>query len=130
MSNEEKKCGCNHEHNNENCNYEHNHENCNHEHNHGENDCCCHHDEELDIVTLVDDQNVEHDFYHLDTIEHKEKYYVVLQPSEKIEGIEEDEVLIYLLNTEGDEDELVPIEDENLLNEVFDEWVKNMEEDK
>ena len=86
--------------------------------------------EEPDIITLVDQMGNDVDFYHVATIDYKEKWYVFLQPVEPIDGIAEDEVLIYELGMdENGDDKFIPIEDEALLDAVFNEYLKEAEED-
>ena len=75
-------------------------------------------DEDDDIITLYNEErDVDEDFYHLATLDVDDKWFVVLKPVEKLPDIEEDEVLIYV----------VAIEDEDLLQKVFDEFMKEME---
>ena len=87
-------------------------------------------EEECDIITLVDMDGKDVDFYHVATIDYKDKWYIFLQPVELIDGIAEDEVIIYELGVDEDgDDKFIPIEDENLLNEVFNEYLKEAEEE-
>lgn len=87
-------------------------------------------EEELDIITLVDMDGNDVDFYHVATIDYKDKWYIFLQPVEPIDGIAEDEVIIYELGVDEDgDDKFIPIEDETLLNEVFAEYLKEAEEE-
>ncbi len=65
------------------------------------------------------------DFYHLATVEYNQKYYAVLQPVEALDDVPEDEVLIYeVKEVDADNAELVPIEDESVLQAVFDKFVE------
>lgn len=85
-------------------------------------------EEECDIITLVDKDNKDVDFYHIATIDYKEKWYIFLQPVEPMEDIADDEVIIYELGVDEDgDDKFIPIEDEALLNEVFNEYIKEAE---
>lgn len=85
-------------------------------------------EESDDIITLVDMDGKDVDFYHIATIDYKEKWYIFLQPVEPMEGIAEDEVIIYELGIDEDgDDKFIPIEDEELLNEVFEEYLKEAE---
>ncbi len=87
-------------------------------------------EEECDIITLVDMDGNDVDFYHVATIDYKDKWYIFLQPVEPIDGIAEDEVIIYELGVDEDgDDKFIPIEDEALLNEVFNEYLKEAEEE-
>ncbi len=102
---------------------------CEHEHTHGEHcDCGC---EDEDIVELTTDEGKKLKFYFVGTIEYKGKNYSAFEPAEEIDGIEEDDLIIFELS--GDDEEtadLLPIEDEGLLNEVFEEFCRVLEEDE
>jgi hypothetical protein len=90
-------------------------------------DCGC----EDQIVELTTDDGKKLKFYFVGTIEYKGKNYSAFEPAEAIEGIEEDDLVIFELN--GDDEEtadLLPIEDEALLDEVFEEFCRVLEEDE
>lgn len=88
-------------------------------------------EEECDIITLVDGEGKDVDFYHVATIDYNNEWYVFLQPVEQIEDMEEDEVLIYKLGTDEDgEDTFIPLESEEELNAVFNEYMKEVEADE
>ena len=77
--------------------------------------------EELDdneIIELVDEDGKVINFKLLDVTEYKGEKYTLLLAAEPNEQIAEDEVVIFRLNEA--EETLEPIEDENLLQEVFD----------
>ena len=103
---------------------------CGHEHTHGEHcDCGCDADDE--IVELTTDEGKKLKFYFVGTIEYKGKNYSAFEPAEQIDGIEDDDLIIFELS--GDDEEtadLLPIEDEGLLNEVFEEFCRVLEEDE
>lgn len=82
-----------------------------------------------DIITLYNDEtNEEEDFYHVATIDYKEKWYIFLHPVEPNEEIGEDEVIIYQLDADEEGNDLfTPLESEELLNEVYQEYVKEVE---
>ena len=85
-------------------------------------------DEDDDIITLYNEErDCDEDFYHLATLDVDDKWFVVLKPVEKLPDIEEDEVLIYEVQEGDDGDIFVAIEDEDLLQKVFDEFMKEME---
>lgn len=94
-------------------------------------------DIEKDFEELEDDMIVlyneaadrDEKFYVLDVMEHKGKQYVVMQPAEKLDDIGENELLIYELGDEDDEENfLIPITDEERLQEVFDRFMHMAEE--
>ncbi len=106
----------------------------------GENDCDCNekgHDcdcdccDEEDIVELTTDDGKKLKFYFVGTIEYKGKNYSAFEPAEQIDGIEDDDLVIFELA--GDDEEtadLLPVEDEALLDEVFEEFCRVLEEDE
>ena len=116
MSEKEKKCNCG-------CDE--------HEKDHvcGEDcDCGCDCD---DIVELTTDDGKKLKFYFVGTIEYKGKNYSAFEPAEQIDGIEDDDLVIFELA--GDDEEtadLLPVEDEALLDEVFEEFCRVLEEDE
>lgn len=86
--------------------------------------------EELDedeIIELIDDFGKIIKFKLLDVTEYKGVRYALLLAAEPDEEIAEDEVVIFRVNESGDT--LEPIEDENLLEEVFEFYQKEAEED-
>lgn len=114
MSEKTKKCNCGcHEHEEETCT-------C-----HDECECGC----EDDIVELTMDDGRVFKFYIVGTIEYKGKIYSAFEPAEQIEGIEDDDLVIFELSGDDEETaELLPIDDEALLDEVFEEFCKVLEE--
>ena len=81
--------------------------------------------EDDEIVTLYDDNNEPVDFYEVACVEYKDDYYALLEPGEEMEGLEDGDVLIFKLEEQEDGTDLfMPVEDETLLNEVFDEYLK------
>ncbi len=116
MSDKEKKCTCG-------CD-EHKCDCAEHEH-----DCDC--GLEDDIVELTTEDGKKLKFYFVGTIEYKGKNYSAFEPAEQIDGIEDDDLIIFELS--GDDEEtadLLPVEDEKLLDEVFEEFCRILEEDE
>lgn len=76
------------------------------------------------IVTLKDEDGNDVNFEFLDLIEYEGEEYVILLPAEETEDAEPDEVVILQVektaeNSEDDEETYVSVEDENVLNAVF-----------
>lgn len=69
------------------------------------------------IIELIDEENNVVKFKLLDVTEYKGEKYTLLLAAEPNEDIAEDEVVIFRLNEE--EETLEPIEDDALLQEVF-----------
>ena len=102
---------------------------CEHEHTHDDHcDCGC---EDEEIVELTADDGRKLKFYFVGTIEYKGKNYSAFEPAESIDGIDDDDLIIFELSGDDEETaELLPIEDEGLLNEVFEEFCRVLEEDE
>ncbi len=66
--------------------------------------------------------------YHIATIEYRKNMYCIFQKAEPESEEEEDEVIIFALEGEGDDAVLMPIEDDHLLDEVFAEFCHQYEE--
>ena len=119
MSEKEKKCTCGCDEHECDCEHEHHHEcDC---------DCGC----EEDIVELTTEDGKKLKFYFVGTIEYKGKNYSAFEPAEQIDGIEDDDLIIFELS--GDDEEtadLLPVEDDALLDEVFEEFCRVLEEDE
>ena len=97
----------------------------------GEHDCDCGCEEFDDIVELTTDDGKKLKFYFVGTIEYKGKAYSAFEPAEQIEGIEDDDLIIFELA--GDDEEtadLLPVEDDAVLDAVFQEFCKALEEDE
>ena len=110
-------CGCEETHVHDGCDCGCEHDGC---------DCC---DEET--VVLTTDTGEQLKFYLVGTIEYKGKTYSAFEPAEEVEGLEEDDLVIFELSGDDEESaELLPIEDDALLDEVFQEFCRVMEEDE
>lgn len=86
-------------------------------------------EEELEdgIIELIDEDENVVKFRLLGVTEYKGAKYTLLLPAEPNDDVEGDEVVIFTLNEE--EQTLDPIEDEQLLQEVFDFYLSEQEED-
>lgn len=81
-----------------------------------------------EIVTLYDDQGNPVDFYEIALINYEDQSYALLQPTEEIDGIGDDEAIICRIEEQGDEDLFLPLESEELMQNVFNEYLKAVEE--
>ena len=110
MSEKEKKCSCGCDEHGADC------------------DCGCNDDEPIELIT---DDGKKLKFYVVGTIEYKGKNYSAFEPAEQMEGIEDDDLVIFELAGDDEETcELLPIEDEALLDEVFEEFCRVLEEEE
>jgi uncharacterized protein YrzB (UPF0473 family) len=84
------------------------------------------------IVTLIDEEGNEVSFEHIDTIMYQDHEYVLLLPTEPVEGMSEDEegVVILRIIRGDDEDAYENVEDEALLDTVFEMYLATMEEEE
>lgn len=89
--------------------------------------------EELDnILTLNDEDGNEVEFEFLDLIEYEGEEYVILLPVEDEEDAEEpgEVVILKLEDTENeDEESYVSVEDEDILNAVFEKFKEKFKDD-
>lgn len=78
-------------------------------------------EEELDNIIVLNDENGEEvQFEFLDIIELDDEEYVVLLPVEEEEDSEGEVVILKVEDTENeDEESYVSVEDEDVLNKVF-----------
>lgn len=81
--------------------------------------------EEDHIINLVDDEGNEEAFLHIATIEYQGNKYCIFQKAEPETEEEEDEVVIFALDEENEL--LLPLEDEELMDEVFAEFTYQYE---
>ena len=81
--------------------------------------------EEDHIIELEDDEGNVEKFLHIATIDYKGNWYACFIKAEDEE--EENEVAIFLVQGEGEETRLLPIEDDQLMDEVFAEFCNQYE---
>lgn len=85
-------------------------------------------------ITLTDDDGKEVEFYLLDIVEYKDEDYMVMIPmddEDMEEDDEEDEVVILKVVRDGDEETYEGVEDEEILDAVFELFQQqNAEEDE
>ena len=80
---------------------------------------------EEEIITLYDDNDNPVDFNEVAVVEYQGDFYALLQPVEPIEGLGEDEAIIFKVVQKDDEtDEFEPVTDESVLDAVFNEYLK------
>lgn len=83
--------------------------------------------EEEHIISLIDDEGNEVEYYHIATLPYKGQTYCFFQKAEPETEEEEDEVVIYRLDEDDKGQELVPLDDDALMDEVFAEFCKEYE---
>lgn len=85
-------------------------------------------EEESEIIELIDDAGKIIKFKLLDVTEYKGEKYTLLLAAEPGDEIADDEVVIFRLNEK--EETLEPIEDEKLLEEVFEFYQSEADEEE
>ena len=82
--------------------------------------------EEEHVIELQDDEGNVEKFLHIGTIEYRGEKYCFFQKAEPETDEEEDEVVMYRLDEK--EELLLPLEDEQLMDEVFAEFCHQYED--
>ena len=85
--------------------------------------------EEDSIVTLTSADGQEIDFVEIAGIALRGNFYVILQPVELLEGMGEDEALVFKVTQDRDGEDHFNIElDDEIINEVFEEYYRLLDE--
>lgn len=83
------------------------------------------------VIELVDEDGETVQFEHLMTLEHEDELYVVLTMLEATPDTDEDEVFVLRIDKDDqDEDCYVTIDDEDVMQAVFDKFVALAEQDE
>ncbi len=85
-------------------------------------------EDDVNEVVLLDENGEEVHFDHLMTFFHEQERYIALMPMDDVEDMEEGEVVILHIVTKGKEDVYETIENEVLLEEVFETFLELFEE--
>ena len=84
-----------------------------------------------EIIELLDEDGKPVRFEHLMTVEYEGGPYVLLVPIDEVEDVDEDEVIILRIETGDDgEDTYVGVEDEELLEKIFERYLEIAEADE
>lgn len=79
--------------------------------------------EDDDIITLLTAEGEEVDFIEVAGIAHKGNYYVILQPVELLDGMSEDEALVFKVSRGEDGSDKFEIElNDEIIDSVFAEY--------
>ena len=82
-----------------------------------------------DIITLRSANGEDIDFIEIAGIAHQGKFYLILQPVELLEGMEEDEAFVFEVKTKDDGgSEMEIVVDEDIIDAVFAEYGKLYEQ--
>ena len=106
---------------------------CGHDHEHEVCSCGCGEQEEMNgVITLVDEDGVEHGFEIIDMLELGDSQYVAVVPAgeeDEDEDEESDELVLLKIVAEGVEEYLEAIEDEEEFNQVSAAFMERLQDD-
>ena len=81
-----------------------------------------------DIITLLSDDGEEIDFIEVAGIAYRGNFYTILQPVELLEGMDEDEALVFKVVRGKEGEDKFEIElDDAIIDAVFEEYNKLLE---
>ena len=82
-----------------------------------------------DPIILYDENDQEVEFEQIAIIPLNDSLYAILKPVEEMEGVAEDEAIVFALETDEEGDEVLSVvEDEKEIDAVFDEYYKMLNE--
>ena len=90
------------------------------------------HEEESDddIVTLLDKDGNEVDMVQIAGINYRGKFYAILQPVELLEGMDDDEALVFKVTRDRNGDDQFEIElNDDIIDAVFEEYNRLLDEE-
>ena len=82
-----------------------------------------------DNIKLYNEENKEVEFEQIALVPIDDKTYAILKPVEQIEGIADDEAIVFVIEEIDDEDCLVIVEDDKIIDAVFEEYYKMLKEE-
>lgn len=84
-------------------------------------------DEEMqddEIIVMVDEDGKEVEFNHIATLDYNDEWYIYVQPVE-LGDMDDDEMFIFKIEEdENGNDLFTPVEDEDLLDALYQEYLK------
>ena len=81
-----------------------------------------------DELVLQNEQGKQIRFEQVAVIPYNKKIYVILKPIDKIEGVEDDQAIVFLADETKRPTVLVPEQDEKIAIKIFDEYYNLVEE--
>lgn len=80
-------------------------------------------------IKLYNEDNQEVEFEQIALVPIDSKTYAILKPVSPMEGIAEDEALVFVIDEIDDEDCLVIVEEDAIVDKVFEEYYKMLKEE-
>lgn len=85
-------------------------------------------EDNMDNIILTDEEGKDVEFEQVAVIPLNEQVYVILHPVTKLEGIADDEALVFLIEETEDSEQLVLENDLDIVDEVFNEYYNLLKE--
>ena len=85
-------------------------------------------EENFENIKLDDNDGKTIEFEQVAVVDYEEKYYAILHPVTEMDGVNEDEALVFLIDE--DKDELVYCDDEGTAQAVFAIFYEDLENDE
>ena len=86
-------------------------------------------EEDDDIITLQSPDGEDIDFLEIAGIAHKDNFYLILQPVELLEGMDDDEAFVFKVTSDSEGNDQYTIElDEEIIDAVFKEYNRLLDE--
>lgn len=82
-----------------------------------------------DNIKLFDENNKETEFEQVAIIPIDDKIYAILKPVTEIVGVNDDEALVFMIEEIDDEEVLVIVDDEDIVDKVFNEYYALLKEE-
>lgn len=77
-----------------------------------------------DNIKLYNEENEEVEFEQIALVPIAERIYAILKPAATMEGVADDEALVFGIEEIDDEDCLIIVEDDTIVDKVFEEYYK------
>ena len=84
-------------------------------------------DDDSNLI-LYDENNNPTEFQQIAVIPKNNKIYAILKPLSKKLNIADDEALVFVIEEVDDEDYLIIVEDEKIIDSIFDEYYELLKE--
>ena len=85
-------------------------------------------EENNDNLVLYDEKNKPEEFEQVAYIPLEEKDYAILKPVKPFKGMADDEALVFEMVETDDEEQLIPVDDDKVIDAVFAEYDKLFDE--
>lgn len=80
---------------------------------------------DLGTIVLYDENDQEVEFEQIAIIPYENEVYAILKPVEEMEGVADDEAIVFLLDADEESDEVLSVvENDAIIDAVFDAYYK------